>query len=259
MRKAFTLIELLVVISIIALMIAILLPALSRARAQAEFTACLSNTRQFGLATSAYLVDNKQRMPRGAEGADYAAFYGKKSRGVPFIRLADHLGLESVYPRFSKNLRNAYYESSDIFRCPSREADDSRLLDYSINSLHFQRFSAGNGYVEAGWFPGVKANTVEMQWPSRYISDMGNTILFAENNRATFHYAGTSQFFSPNHLAWRNGATNPKPSNLRMMGVDDQTHKDTMAFTAFDGSSHAISLTQQSEWPSNNERMTGDW
>ncbi|MFK7790439.1 MAG: type II secretion system protein, partial [Phycisphaeraceae bacterium] len=111
MRKAFTLIELLVVISIIALLIAILLPALSRARAQAQFTVCLSNTRQLGLATSAYLIDNKEVMPRGAEGSDYGAYYGVASQGVPFIRLADHLNLQPVYPSFSAARRNAYYQS----------------------------------------------------------------------------------------------------------------------------------------------------
>lgn len=257
MRRAFTLIELLVVISIIALLIAILLPALGAAKAQAEFTACLSNTRQLGIATSAYLIDNKDRMPRGAEGSDYGAYYGAQHQGVPFIRLADHLNLETVYPNFSAADRNAYYESSDLFRCPSREREPSRLLDYSVNALHFQRFAAGNGYAEAGWFSGVTAKTVELKWPDRYIRDMSKTILYAENNRANFNYRSSSQFFSPNHMPWRNGV--PNAATLRMMGVDDRTHKDSMSVTAFDGSSYAISLTQASEWPANNERLTGQW
>jgi len=59
MRRAFTLIELLVVISIIALLIAILLPALGAARASARKIQCLSNIRQMNIAWQAYPIDNK--------------------------------------------------------------------------------------------------------------------------------------------------------------------------------------------------------
>ena len=62
-RPAFTLVELLVVIGIIALLISILLPALSKAQQQAQQIVCMSNMRQMGLAVAIYQADNKGAFP----------------------------------------------------------------------------------------------------------------------------------------------------------------------------------------------------
>src|SRR5579859_210263 len=62
-RRAFTLIELLVVIAIIAILAAILFPVFAQAREQARRTACLSNTKQAGLAFMMYVQDYDETTP----------------------------------------------------------------------------------------------------------------------------------------------------------------------------------------------------
>lgn len=96
-RSGFTLVELLVVIGIIALLISILLPTLSRAQVAARTTASLSNLRQIGLALQMYRNDNQGYFP-------VAAFQSRPDR--PRFRWVDalfnYLQVTEIY--FSPNL-----------------------------------------------------------------------------------------------------------------------------------------------------------
>ena len=112
-RRAFTLVELLVVIAVVAVLAAILLPALSKAKEQGRATACLSNLRQIGVALQLYVHENDNRMP-----VMYDALLS--TNGAPATNLAT----------IDRVLTN-HLGSPKILRCPS---DDRELFERTGSS-----------------------------------------------------------------------------------------------------------------------------
>ncbi|MEX0655286.1 MAG: prepilin-type N-terminal cleavage/methylation domain-containing protein [Phycisphaeraceae bacterium] len=108
----FTLIELLVVISIIALLIALLLPALQGARLQAQAVRCLSNQRQAGIGLATYAADHNQQVSYFAN-VNYPGIGDQHYRWASFLagRISDeHFGVPPT--------NAGYITASDAFECP---------------------------------------------------------------------------------------------------------------------------------------------
>src|SRR5438445_67914 len=111
--KGFTLIELLVVIAIIAILAALIFPALSRAKQRAYQIACVSNLRQTGMALQLWLGDNRDLLPPGETGlsegwglyAGQKALYGPSDGANSKYRLVYYLAtyLGSPAPDINKD------------------------------------------------------------------------------------------------------------------------------------------------------------
>lgn len=169
-RKAFTLVELLVVISIIAILIAILLPALSKARETGMLIKDLSNARQWGMASVAFAVDNDGVLPPGDTSQNYIetwVWFNYQS----WLTLNEDYGLPK-----------------EASRCLGYESDDT---------LFFNDRHGNQTWTDVGWI--YYANRNDMSVGTTQDGENYITPKTTEDNQATsktlltcWHYDGAT-------------------------------------------------------------------
>ncbi len=129
--RAFTLIELLVVIAIIAILAAMLLPALGSAKEKAKRTQCTNNNRQCGLAWAMYAEDNRDSYPATVGWGDFGG-----QRGTPTTKTQWLVPFFGTDVDFTNRPLNKYVSTRDSWRCPSDKGDPN--------------YEAANCFVEYG-------------------------------------------------------------------------------------------------------------
>ena len=207
-RKTFTLIELLIVITIIAILAALLLPALSRAKESARRTMCLSNMRQVGMMAFIYSEENNTSFPM--DGRNNQPFFSPVRDGWgPNAQFGPHFLRGDLYRDF--NLADT------VYHCPSNEVQYNTTRNPSHGALGLNDYRRGFLFL---WNGGKTEAGIERDWTIRpqkstgdsliekimiadriiYLNQNGRYVINHQRNQIT--PAGSNHFFADGHGVW---------------------------------------------------------
>jgi prepilin-type N-terminal cleavage/methylation domain-containing protein len=183
-KRGFTLIELLVVVSVLALLIGILLPSISRARHLAQRAVCLAHLRQIGTAALAYAADNDFMIPRGEGGSEEDYWY---------VRFLPYLSSEESLDRI---------EDAAVYRCPS--------FPHALNPTTEEWVVQPVSYVSNAWtfpYPPSSTNMGGQRMdpsPLRSFQRPAQTIYLADSEDGAWRMHSEVEEGEVDFAPWRN-------------------------------------------------------